>query len=116
MAESTHRVPTMTLSPPAGKPATKEMLVDLTRLEREYYARKPDMGDPNQRVIFGTSGHRGSSLTGAFTEAHIAAITQALCDYRRGQGIDGPLYMGKDTMHSPSRRSARRSRYSSPTG
>ena len=98
----------MTISPLAGKPATKEMLVDLTRLEREYYARKPDTEDPNQRVIFGTSGHRGSPLAGAFTEAHIAAITQAICDYRVGQGIDGPLYMGKDThaLSEPAQRTA----------
>ena len=82
--------------------------MDLARLEREYYARKPDMGDPNQRVIFGTSGHRGSPLTGAFTEAHVAAITQAICEYRRGQGIDGPLYMGKDThaLSEPAQRTA----------
>jgi len=98
----------MTISALAGKPAPKAMLVDLIRLEREYYARQPDMGDPNQRVIFGTSGHRGSSLTGSFTEAHIAAITQAICDYRRGQGIDGPLYMGKDThaLSEPAQRTA----------
>ena len=98
----------MTISALAGKPAPKEMLVDLTRLEREYYARRPDMGDPNQRVIFGTSGHRGSPFAGAFTEAHIAAITQAICDYRRGQGIDGPLYMGKDThaLSDPAQRTA----------
>jgi phosphoglucomutase len=95
MAES--RAGLVTISPLAGKPAPKEMLVDVARLEREYYARKPDTGDPTQRVIFGTSGHRGSSLTGSFTEAHVVAITQAICDYRRGQKIDGPLYMGKDT-------------------
>ena len=87
----------MAISPLAGKVAPKEILVDLARLEREYYASRPDMADPNQRVIFGTSGHRGSSLRGTFTEAHILAITQAICDYRRGQGTDGPLYMGKDT-------------------
>ena len=98
----------MTISPLAGKPAPKAMLVDLIRLEREYYARKPDTGDPNQLVVFGTSGHRGSSLVGSFTEAHIAAITQAICDYRRGQGIDGPLYMGKDThaLSEPAQRTA----------
>jgi phosphoglucomutase len=106
MAESTAGL--VTISPLAGKPASKEMLVDPARLEREYYARKPDMGDPNQRVIFGTSGHRGSSLAGAFTEAHIAAITQAISDYRGGQGIDGPLYMGKDThaLSEPAQRTA----------
>ena len=87
----------MTISPLAGKPATKEMLVDLAKLEREYYARRPDLGDLNQLVSFGTSGHRGSSLAGSFTEAHVLAVTQAICDYRRAQGIDGPLYVGKDT-------------------
>jgi phosphoglucomutase len=98
----------MTISALAGKPAPKSALVDVVRLEREYYARQPDTGDPTQLVAFGTSGHRGSSLTGAFTEAHIAAITQAICDYRRGQGIDGPLYMGKDThaLSEPAQRTA----------
>ena len=87
----------VTISPLAGKPAPKSMLVDLARLEREYHERKPDPGDPTQLVSFGTSGHRGSPVRGSFTEPHIAAITQAICDYRRGQKIDGPLYMGKDT-------------------
>jgi phosphoglucomutase len=87
----------MTISPLAGKPAPKEMLVDLARLEREYFARRPDVDDPEQLVSFGTSGHRGSPFRGSFTEAHILAITQAICDYRRAHGIDGPLYMGKDT-------------------
>jgi phosphoglucomutase len=96
------------ISPRAGKPAPKSMLVDLARLEREYYERKPDVGDPTQLVSFGTSGHRGSPFRGSFTAAHIAAITQAICDYRRGQGIDGPLYMGKDThaVSGPAQRSA----------
>jgi phosphoglucomutase len=85
------------ISPLAGKPAPREMLVDIGRLEREYYARKPDMDDPTQRVAFGTSGHRGSPFSGSFTEAHILAITQAICDYRGGQGVDGPFYLGKDT-------------------
>jgi len=98
----------MAISPLAGKPAPKGMLVDLARLEREYYERKPDVGDPNQLVSFGTSGHRGSPLHGSFTEAHILAITQAICDYRRGQGTDGPLYMGKDThaVSGPAQRTA----------
>jgi len=73
----------MAISPLAGKLAPKEMLVDLARLEREYYARQPDLADPNQLVSFGTSGHRGSSLRGSFNEAHILAIAQAICDYRR---------------------------------
>lgn len=85
------------VSPMAGKPASQEMLVDLTRLEREYFERSPDVDDPNQLVSFGTSGHRGSSLRASFNEAHILAITQAICDYRRAQGADGPLFMGKDT-------------------
>src|SRR5262245_55578677 len=85
------------ISPLAGKPAPPSMLVDLNRLEREYYERKPEMADSTQVVGFGTSGHRGSPFRGSFTDAHIAAITQAICDYRRGRRIDGPLYMGKDT-------------------
>jgi phosphoglucomutase len=85
------------ISPMAGKPAPKEILVDLGRLERDYYERKPDIGNPETMVSFGTSGHRGSSLRGTFTETHILAITQAICEYRKGQGIDGPLMMGKDT-------------------
>jgi phosphoglucomutase len=97
-----------TISPLAGRPAPKEMLVDLARLEREYFARRPDVGDPNQLVSFGTSGHRGSSLRGSFNEAHILAIAQAICDYRRGHGTDGPLYMGKDThaLSGPAQRTA----------
>ena len=98
----------MTISPLAGKPAPKDILVDLARLEREYYTRWPDMEDPTQRVSFGTSGHRGSALHGSFTEAHILAITQAICDYRRSQGTDGPLYLGKDThaLSGPAQRTA----------
>src|SRR5947207_2087171 len=96
------------ISPLAGKPAPSSMIVDLARLEREYYERKPEVGDPNQLVSFGTSGHRGSPFRGSFTEAHLAAITQAICDYRRGQRIDGPLYMGKDThaLSEPAQRTA----------
>ena len=82
----------MTMSPLAGKPAPKDILVDLAQLERDYYTCQPDVEDPTQLVSFGTSGHRGSPLHGSFTEAHILAITQAICDYRRSQGTDGPLY------------------------
>jgi phosphoglucomutase len=84
------------------------MLADLARLERDYFERKPDVTDPNQMVSFGTSGHRGSSLHTTFTEAHILAITQAICDYRRMEGTDGPLYMGKDThaLSDPAQRTA----------
>jgi phosphoglucomutase len=87
----------MTVHPLAGKPAPNEFLVDPEKLRKEYYRREPDMADPEQRVSFGTSGHRGSSLRGAFNERHILAITQAICEYRNAQGISGPLYMGKDT-------------------
>src|ERR1700688_2150031 len=96
------------LSPLAGKPAPKEMLIDVAKLEREYFERRPDLGDSNQMVSFGTSGHRGSPLHGTFTEAHILAITQAICDYRQSVGTDGPLYMGKDThaVSDPAQRTA----------
>jgi phosphoglucomutase len=95
-------------SPLAGQPVPKELLVDLDRLEREYYERRPDVGDPTQLVSFGTSGHRGSSLRGSFNEAHILAIAQAICDYRRDQGTDGPLLLGRDThaLSGPAERSA----------
>ena len=96
------------ISPLAGKPAPKELLIDVARLEKEYFERRPDLDDPNQLVSFGTSGHRGSPLNGTFTEAHILAITQAICDYRRAQGTNGPLYMGKDThaLSAPAQRTA----------
>ena len=99
---------TIAVSPLAGKPAPKELLVDLARLEKAYYENRPDVSDPNQMVIFGTSGHRGSSLRNTFTEAHILAITQAICEYRHRQGTDGPLYMGKDThaLSGPAQRTA----------
>jgi phosphoglucomutase len=96
------------ISPLAGLPAPKEMLIDPAQVEREYFARKPDMDDPNQMVSFGTSGHRGSPLDGTFTEAHILAITQAICEYRQANGPDGPLYLGKDThaVSDPAQRTA----------
>jgi phosphoglucomutase len=96
------------ISPLAGKPAPKDMLVNLAELERDYYEKRPDVSDPNQMVIFGTSGHRGSPLHSTFTEAHILAITQAICEYRKKQGTDGPLFMGKDThgVSSPAQRTA----------
>jgi phosphoglucomutase len=96
------------ISPLAGKPAPKELLVDVARLQKEYFERRPDLSDPNQLVSFGTSGHRGSALRGTFNEAHILAITQAICEYRHGQGTNGPLYMGKDThaVSEPAQRTA----------
>jgi len=98
----------MALSPLAGKPAPKEMLIDPEQLIREYYVRKPDPAEPAQQISFGTSGHRGSPLTGSFNEAHILAIAQAICDYRRRHGISGPLYMGRDThaVSGPAQRTA----------
>jgi phosphoglucomutase len=87
----------MALSPLAGKPAPENLLVNLDRLEAAYHDTRPDPADPAQRVQFGTSGHRGSSLNGSFNEAHVLAITQAICEHRRAQGIDGPLFMGRDT-------------------
>ena len=115
----------VTTSPLAGQPAPKEMLVDPARLEREYYARKPDIGDPNQLVVFGTSGHRGSPLTGAFTDAHIAAITQAICDYRlHAAGGSHVQYAASPALRNTSRACSTlsaaggwtsSSRYSSPS-
>ncbi|MDQ2698126.1 MAG: phosphoglucomutase (alpha-D-glucose-1,6-bisphosphate-dependent) [Actinomycetota bacterium] len=81
----------------AGTPAQPSDLIDVHELVDAYYQRTPDMADPAQRVVFGTSGHRGSSLDGAFTETHIAAVTQAIVEYRAAQGITGPLFIGSDT-------------------
>jgi phosphoglucomutase len=92
----------MSTHPYAGKPAPKDFLIDVSRLEAAFYEGKPDPADPNQLVSFGTSGHRGTSSNATFTESHILAITQAICEYRRNQGITGPLFMGKDT-HALSR-------------
>jgi phosphoglucomutase len=83
--------------PRAGQPAQPSDLVDVPHLVTAYYTGVPDPSDPDQRVAFGTSGHRGSSLSNAFNETHILATTQAICDYRRGQGYDGPLFVGRDT-------------------
>ena len=96
------------LSPLAGKPAPRELLIDPERLRDAYYARSPDPADAAQRVAFGTSGHRGSSLRSSFNEAHILAVTQAICEHRAALGIDGPLFMGKDThaLSEPAQRTA----------
>ena len=85
------------ISPLAGKPAPASILVDIGKLLAAYAAVKPDPSVPAQRVAFGTSGHRGSSFDGSFNERHILAITQAICDYRRSKGSDGPLFIGADT-------------------
>ena len=87
----------MSTHPLAGKPAPRSMLVNVPRLIAAYYATTPDPDVAEQRVAFGTSGHRGSSLKGSFNETHILATTQAICLYRMAQGVDGPLYLGKDT-------------------
>jgi phosphoglucomutase len=83
--------------PLAGRPAPPDHLIDPVRLRADYYARTPDVADPSQQVRFGTSGHRGSASRGTFNEAHVAAIAQAICDYRRRHGITGPVYVGADT-------------------
>ncbi len=98
----------MAIHPQAGKPAPANLLIDVARLERDYYERRPNLDDPTQLVSFGTSGHRGTPLDGTFTESHILAITQAICEYRRQKQIDGPLFMGKDThaISGPAQRTA----------
>ena len=87
----------MNVNPAAGKPADVSILVNVPKLVAAYYETRPDPSDPRQRVIFGTSGHRGSAFDGAFNEWHILSITQAICDYRKLQHIDGPLFLGMDT-------------------
>src|SRR5579871_3869435 len=87
----------MKISPFAGKAAEPSMLVNVPRLVTAYYVEKPDASVSSQRVSFGTSGHRGSSFDRSFNEAHILAITQAICLYRSQQKIDGPLFIGMDT-------------------
>jgi phosphoglucomutase len=81
----------------AGKLAERSILIDVPKLVAAYYTGRPDPSVPAQRVVFGTSGHRGCSLDNSFNEAHILAITQAICFYRKQQGVDGPLYIGFDT-------------------
>jgi phosphoglucomutase len=81
----------------AGKPVPRKLLANIPRLVSAYYTHKPDVSDPAQRVTFGTSGHRGSSLKSSFNEDHILAISQAICEYRRSKGIAGPLFIGMDT-------------------
>ncbi|HKZ92018.1 MAG TPA: hypothetical protein VJZ50_07750, partial [Candidatus Limnocylindrales bacterium] len=87
----------MAASVDAGQPAQPDMLVDLDALISAYYSQRPDVADPGQRVAFGTSGHRGSSLSTSFNEGHILATTAAICAYRRANGTSGPLFMGRDT-------------------
>lgn len=96
------------INPLAGKPAPADILIDVEKLLAEYYTIHPDPENPLQRVSFGTSGHRGSSANGTFNEDHILAVSQAVAEYRKSQGIDGPLYMGMDThaLSAPAQKSA----------
>ena len=98
----------MAIHPLAGKPAPDDILIDVAEIEKAYYERGPNVEDPQHLVSFGTSGHRGSPLDATFNEAHVLAITQAICDYRAGQNISGRLFMGKDThaASGPAQRSA----------
>src|SRR5574340_726353 len=94
--------------PLAGKPAPRELLVDVPDLLRRYVSDAPDPSNPAERVVFGTSGHRGSSLRRSFNEAHILAVTQAVCEHRAAAGVTGPLFIGRDThaLSEPAERTA----------
>ena len=96
------------MDPRAGQPATPADLIDVDDLITAYYDLEPDVNDPEQKVAFGTSGHRGSAFDRAFNEAHIVAITAAIIEYRRGKGYDGPLFIGRDThaLSAPAWRTA----------
>ncbi|MEI6046875.1 MAG: phosphoglucomutase, alpha-D-glucose phosphate-specific, partial [Chloroflexota bacterium] len=98
----------MATSPLAGKPAPKELLIDVAKLTDQYYDLHPDPTNPLQKVQFGTSGHRGTAANASFNEDHILATTQAIVEYRQGQGIDGPLYLGMDShaLSAPAQRTA----------
>ena len=98
----------MAIHPDAGKPVKTEALTDIAELVSLYYESLPDVSNPDQKVAFGTSGHRGSSLKTSFTQQHILAISQAICEYRAAQGITGPLFMGKDThaLSTPAEKTA----------
>jgi phosphoglucomutase len=98
----------MAIHPLAGKPAPSDVLIDVEKIFKAYYERRPNVEDPQQLVSFGTSGHRGTPLDGTLNEAHILAITQAICEYRASKNISGPLYMGKDThaVSDPAQRTA----------
>src|ERR1700704_4497312 len=87
----------MNISPKAGKPADASTLLDVSKLVRAYSVERPDPAVPTQRVVFGTSGHRGSAFDSSFNEWHILAITQAICEYRTANAIGGPLFLGIDT-------------------
>ena len=105
----------MALHPLAGKPAPRDVLVNVPRLISAYYTYKPDPSDPANQVAFGTSGHRGSSLKNSFNEDHILAISQALCEHRQAKGITGPLFWAWTPTPCPSRPRLRRWRSLPPT-
>src|SRR5262249_31611844 len=92
-----HEIMARFIHPLAGKPVADSFLIDPAKLRAQYYDDKPDPAEKAQRVSFGTSGHRGSAARRSFNEPHILAICQAICDFRKGHGIDGPLYIGRDT-------------------
>ena len=94
--------------PLAGKPPPESLLINPETLRAQYYSERPDVREPEQRVAFGTSGHRGSAARRGFNEAHILAVTQAVCEYRKKEGIDGPLFLGMDThaLSEPAQRTA----------
>ncbi|PSB15464.1 phosphoglucomutase, alpha-D-glucose phosphate-specific, partial [filamentous cyanobacterium CCP2] len=96
------------ISPLAGKPAPADSLIDVAKLLQQYYSLRPDPDNPLQRISFGTSGHRGSAANSTFNEDHILAVTQAVVEYRKSKGINGPLYMGMDShaLSSPAQKSA----------
>src|SRR5204863_1127434 len=94
--DRTRVYPVADVHPAAGKQASPDALTDVPRLVTAYFAGKPDVADPAQRVAFGTSGHRGTSFKTSFNEGHILATTQAICDYRREKGLTGPLFIGID--------------------
>jgi phosphoglucomutase len=98
----------MSTHPLAGKPAPVDVLIDVDQIQKTYYERSPNVDDPAQLVSFGTSGHRGTPLNGTFNESHVLAMTQAICEYRKANGIDGPLFLGKDThaVSNPAQRTA----------
>ena len=107
---------TTQISPLAGKPAPLSSLIDVAKLVTAYYEIKPDPTVAAQRVVFGTSGHRGSAFDGSFNERHVLAITQAICDYRRGQGIDGRCSSVSTRMRCPDPPARARSRCWQPMG
>src|SRR6266536_6593207 len=98
----------MSTHPRAGRPAQPSDLVDIGRLVTAYYTDRPDPSERSQRVAFGTSGHRGSSLRRSFNEAHLLAIAQAVCEHRARAGVSGPLFLGRDThaLSEPAERTA----------